>query len=648
MSALKLARILVAALGFAAAAAHAGGPLSICSDGTPITYPSPFHAALNYDGGGTLGTLTKAQADAIVNAALANWTNVSTATITLTRGPDLPVDVTLANVNTYYSNFSDGLNPVIYDTDGTIIDAKLGAGASNSVLGFAGSAFFNVAPCRYVEGKAVINGKFSSDTGLMSTVLTHELGHFIGLDHSEINGVQGLSPANFPLMYPVAYRSMATPGDDEVSAISLLYPDTNVPTSYGTLQGNFRTAGATPILGANVWAKENTTAKVYSVVSDYLAQGNGFFKMLLPPGTYTLHASALAANDPLSPSIQLTGGSGAGPYAEDLTGQSFQPPLYSAPNGGGSAMTPVVLGNGSPNQIVITAGCVATADFRINGTGTVSGNCSVTSPPPPDPTPRLSNISTRMQVLGGSNTMIAGIIIGGSTPKTVAITATGPSLAPFGINDFLANPQITLVRSSDQSVVATNDDWQGDPNAAQLQAAGFAPADAHEAGLYVTLPPGAYTAIVQGAGGGTGVSVAGVFEVDHPEIPLVNISTRGEVLTGGDVMIGGLTVSGSAPQAVVITATGPSLAPFGIPNPLANPVLTLVRSSDQSVIATNDDWTNAPNVSHIQASGFAPADPHESAIMVTLDPGAYTAIVQGAGGGTGVAVVGVFTTSVAP
>src|SRR5262249_20692275 len=158
-------------------------------------------------------------------------------------------------------------------------------------------------------------------------------------------------------------------------------------------------------------------------------------------------------------------------------------------------------------------------------------------------------------------------------------TATGPSLAAFGITNPLANPTLSLVRSSDQQVIATNDDWQTDANSAQLLASGFAPSNAKEAGLYVTLPPGAYTAIVQGVGGGTGVGLVGVFEVDHPEIPLINISTRGEVLTGNNVMIAGLIVQGSAPQTVVISATGPSLAAFGINNGLANPTLTLVRSS---------------------------------------------------------------------
>jgi len=281
----------------------------------------------------------------------------------------------------------------------------------------------------------------------------------------------------------------------------------------------------------------------------------------------------------------------------------------------------------------ISTGLVTSADHRID-----SGFNITTAVP----TGHLANISTRMQVLTGANVMIAGFIVGGSTSKTVAITATGPSLVPFGISNFLANPQLTLVRSSDQSVVASNDDWQSDPNAAQLTASGFAPASPSESGLYVNLPPGAYTAIVQGAGGSTGVSVAGVFEVDHPEVPLTNISTRGLVQTGANVMIAGLIVQGTAPKTVVISATGPSLAPFGIANYLANPTLTLVRSSDQSIIATNDDWQSAPNAAAIQASGFAPGNPAESAVMVTLDPGAYTAIVQGAAGGVGVSVVGVF------
>ena len=138
------------------------------------------------------------------------------------------------------------------------------------------------------------------------------------------------------------------------------------------------------------------------------------------------------------------------------------------------------------------------------------------------------------------------------------------------------------------------------------------------------------------------MSVIGVYEVDHPETPLINISTRGRVLTGNDVMIGGFVISGTGPQTVAIVATGPSLAAFGITSPLANPTLRLVRSSDQAVLATNDDWQSASNAADITAAGVAPSNALDSAILVTLPPGAYTAIVEGVGGGTGVAVIGVY------
>ena len=138
------------------------------------------------------------------------------------------------------------------------------------------------------------------------------------------------------------------------------------------------------------------------------------------------------------------------------------------------------------------------------------------------------------------------------------------------------------------------------------------------------------------------MSVIGVYEVDHPETPLINIATRGRVLTGFDVMIGGFVINGIGPQTVAIVATGPSLGAFGIASPLANPKITLVRSSDQAVIDTNDDWQAHANASQLSTAGFAPSHPQEAAILVTLSPGAYTAIVEGVGGGTGVAVIGVY------
>ena len=156
----------------------------------------------------------------------------------------------------------------------------------------------------------------------------------------------------------------------------------------------------------------------------------------------------------------------------------------------------------------------------------------------------------------------------------------------------------------------------------------------------MTLSPGAYTAIMAGVGGFTGIGIVEVFEIDHPEIPLTNIATRGPVLTGDNVMIGGFIISGTAPKTVLITARGPSLAALGVPGVLANPTLTLYLG--QTVIAFNDDWGTAPNAAAIQATGIAPANAQESAILITLMPGPYTAIVSGANATTGIGIVEVF------
>jgi hypothetical protein len=258
--------------------------------------------------------------------------------------------------------------------------------------------------------------------------------------------------------------------------------------------------------------------------------------------------------------------------------------------------------------------------------------------------PRLANISTRMQVLTGDNVLIGGFIIGGSAPKTVVVRARGPSLAAQGVPGVLANPNLQLF--SGATPIAQNNDWSQASNATAIQSSGFAPSDGNESAIMTTLNPGAYTAIVTGVAGGTGVAIIEVFEVDAPTVPLINISTRGLVQTGDNVMIGGFIIQGSGPQTVVVRARGPSLAAQGVSGVLANPNLQLF--SGATPIAQNNDWGQASNAAAIQASGFAPSDSSESAIMLSLNPGAYTAIVTGVAGGTGVAIIEVFTTSASP
>jgi hypothetical protein len=630
MRILATAPLALAALGLLSAIAHAGGALGICNS-APLKYPSGGLLSLNYDRG-NLGPRTKTQADAIVATAVAKWNSVTTSTVDLRRGSDLGVDVTASNYSTYLNRYSDGVNPVVYDTDGSIIDALMGTGSRKSVLGFAGSAWYGAPTCAYAEGQAVLNGYIGVSDATLTNVVAHELGHLIGLDHAQLDSTQGLSPSNYPLMYPIAYRSLSALHEDDVASVTALYPGNTVSASYGTLTGSFvQTNGTTPVNGANIWARDTATSRVFSSVSDWLVQGSGAFRMLLPPGTYTLHAEAIASD--------FHGGSSVGPHSESYPASlSFQSPLYV----NGSPMAPRTLGNSSPIPIAITAGCTASASFRIDGTGTVSGNCVASSAPPASTPPRLANLSTRGMVRTGSDVMIGGFIVGGATAKTVVVRARGPSLAHSGIVGPLANPVLQLVRSSDQATIAINDDWGTASNAAQLSASGFAPSDALEAGVLVSLAPGAYTAIVSGAGGSTGLGMVEVFEVDRPEAPLVNISSRGQVLTGHEVMIGGFIIQGSTSQTVVVRARGPSLTALGVPGALGNPTLQLVRSSDGATIAINDDWASASNALQLQSSGFAPSHSLEAAILITLQPGAYTAILTGAGRTTGVGIVEVF------
>jgi uncharacterized repeat protein (TIGR02543 family) len=283
--------------------------------------------------------------------------------------------------------------------------------------------------------------------------------------------------------------------------------------------------------------------------------------------------------------------------------------------------------------------CSGTTCTIANVTSARSVTASFVAVSPSGP-PRLGNISTRGLTLTGDNVLIGGFIIGGSTSKTVIIRARGPSLSQFGVASVLANPQIQLF-TSDHQQIASNNDWQQASNASVIAASGFAPTHASEAAILTALPPGRYTAIVTGVAESTGVAIVEVFEVGEVETPLVNISTRGFVQTGDDVLIGGIIVQGSGPQKVVVRARGPSLAQFGVPNLLANPQLQLFNAQHQQ-IAFNDNWQQASNVAEIQAGGQAPPDANESAILVTLDPGAYTAIVTGVGATTGVAIVEVF------
>ncbi len=281
------------------------------------------------------------------------------------------------------------------------------------------------------------------------------------------------------------------------------------------------------------------------------------------------------------------------------------------------------------------------SDLEVPTADDTSGAQSLYGAPAPAPVvnARLGNISTRVRVGTGDNVMIGGFIISGSQAKKVIIRAVGPSLANYGVTGALANPQLSLHNSAG-ALLSQNDDWSQSAQAAEMTAANMAPANPREAAIVATLQPGSYTAIVSGVNNTTGTALVEAFEMDSSSTRMLNVSTRGNVATGDEVMIGGFIVQGSTSKRVLIRAKGPSLASV-LPGTLANPTLDLRNSAGNSV-ATNDDWNTSAQRAEIVATNLAPTNNLESAIVATLPPGNYTAIVRGVNSGTGIGLVEVF------
>jgi hypothetical protein len=252
------------------------------------------------------------------------------------------------------------------------------------------------------------------------------------------------------------------------------------------------------------------------------------------------------------------------------------------------------------------------------------------------------NLSTRMQVLTGDNIGIGGFIITGSSSKHVVVRAIGPSLSQFGIANPLADPILKIVGPAGFQPI-TNDNWR-DSQQGILLADGLAPSNDSEAAIDVVLPPGAYTAQVNGKNGGTGIGVIEVYDLDAGSVSkLADISTRAVTGTNTSVLIAGFILGKNAGAThVVVRGIGPSLSSFGVPSVLANPFLEL-RDANGALVRANDNWQDdSAQAAEISAAGLAPSDDKESAISATLPPNRYTAIVSGVNNTTGNAVVEVY------
>ncbi len=265
-------------------------------------------------------------------------------------------------------------------------------------------------------------------------------------------------------------------------------------------------------------------------------------------------------------------------------------------------------------------------------------------------------------IVGGdaSRSVVVGFVVTGEASKQILIRAVGPGLDGFGVRDALAQPVLVL-RDSTGKMVAENDGWKNssDVTSAGDRVGAFKLGNgSRDAALLATLSPGAYTAQV--TANGNGIVLVEVYDtVDGTQLSteqIVNISTRGFVGTGEDVLVAGFVVTGGAPKRVLIRGIGPALAPFGVPGVLQDPVLQLYSAGGNNPIAQNDNWetpqpigapvpaTAAQLVAASTAAGAFPLGTggEDAAIIVSLNPGNYSAVVSGLNGGTGAGLVEVY------
>ena len=286
----------------------------------------------------------------------------------------------------------------------------------------------------------------------------------------------------------------------------------------------------------------------------------------------------------------------------------------------------------------VTPTPAATATATPTATATASVTATPTATPSPTPPTVLGNISSRLRVQTGDDVLIGGFIVTGTQDKTVVVRALGPSLS---LPDKLADPTLEL-RNSAGGLVQINDNWVNSPNRQAIRDTGLAPTNDAESAIIATLPANgnSYTAIVRGVNNTTGTGVVEIYDVDRTvDAKLANISTRGFVETGDNILIAGTIVLGQAQQKVIVRAIAPSLT---IAGKLADPTLEL-RDANGVIVRADDNWRTGGQETEIMQSGLAPTNDLESALIETLSGNAaYTALVRGANSNTGIAVVEIF------
>ena len=397
-----------------------------------------------------------------------------------------------------------------------------------------------------------------------------------------------------------------TAGSAIVNGTLLLNGDSTLELAGGTLGGNGRVDGVVNNIGGTV--APGVSPGRLTIDGDF-TQGE--------EGTLAIEIAGL--NNP-----------GTGFDRLDISGNAALGGVLNVTNING--FTP----DADDFVVALTAGSI-TGTFDETSSQVNYGSTSLTVAALPTTASRLLNISTRLRVLVNDDVLIGGFIITGEDPKKIIIRAIGPSLVGEGVVDALEDPVLQLF--DDKSVlIAENDDWK-DSQQAAIEASKVPPSDDAESAIVRTLAPGPYTAVVRGKQAGTGIGLVELFDLTAAaDSQLANISSRGFVESGENVMIGGFIVGGGTRSVrVLIRALGPSLP---VSTRLQNPTLDLVNR-DGVVLRSNDNWRSHQE-SAIEATTIPPPDDMEAAIIERLAPAPYTAIVRGVDSTTGVALIEVF------
>jgi hypothetical protein len=376
--------------------------------------------------------------------------------------------------------------------------------------------------------------------------------------------------------------------------------------------------------------------------------------IVIPTATPTATPTAIPTATPIAtptvtpvatPTITPTATPTASPTATPTASPTMTPTATATPTAtptGTPTVTPTATPTASPTMTP-TATATPTGTPIVTPTPTVTPTATPTPTPTATPTATpmvssLGNISTRLRIETADNVLIGGFIVTGTDPKRVILRGIGPSLTGLGVPGALANPTLELYSSS--GLLASNDNWMDAPNRQEIIDSGIAPTNDFESAILMPLPANksTYTAIVRGVGNGTGVGLVEAYDLDGAiDSKLANISTRGLVQRGDNVMIGGFIAVGQTAR-VIVRAIGPSLA---VPGKLADPNLEL-RDGNGTLIQENNNWRTGGQEAEIIATTIPPSDDLESAIVRNLTPGAYTAIVRGVSDTTGVALVEVY------